>query len=64
MRKLMIAAGAAAMLAASSMGAFAAEAKGAIQSVDVTAGTVTLADGKTYKLPAEFDAASLQVGQT
>jgi Cu/Ag efflux protein CusF len=63
MRKLMIAAGAAAMLAASSLSAFAAEASGAIKSIDATAGTVTLADGKTYQLPADFDAASLQVGQ-
>jgi Protein of unknown function (DUF1344) len=63
MRKLMIAAGAAAMLAASSMAALAAEANGAIQSIDADAGTVTLADGSTYKLPAEFDAATLQVGQ-
>jgi hypothetical protein len=63
MRKLMIAAGAAAMLAASSLAAFAEEAKGTIQSIDTAAGTVTLADGQTFKLPAEFDAASLQVGQ-
>ncbi len=63
MRKLMIAAGAAAMLAASSLSAYAAEASGAIKSIDATAGTVTLADGQTYQLPADFDAASLQVGQ-
>jgi Protein of unknown function (DUF1344) len=63
MRKLMIAAGAAAMLAASTMAGYAAEASGAIKSIDATAGTVTLADGKTYQLPADFDAASLQVGQ-
>jgi hypothetical protein len=63
MRKLMIAASAAAMLAASTMAALAAEAKGTIQSIDPAAGTVTLADGSTYTLPAEFDAASLKVGQ-
>ncbi len=63
MRKLMMAAGAAAMLAASTVAALAAEASGTIQSVDVAAATVTLADGSTYKLPAQFDAASLQVGQ-
>ena len=63
MRKLIIAAGAAAMLAASTAAGFAAEAKGAITAIDPAAGTVTLADGQTYKLPAQFDAASLQVGQ-
>ena len=63
MRKIMIAASAAAMLAASTMAALAAEAKGTIQSIDTTAGTVTLSDGSTYTLPQDFDAASLQVGQ-
>ena len=63
MRKLMIAAGAAALLAASSISSYAAEASGAITAIDPAAKTVTLADGKVYKLPAEFDAAQLQVGQ-
>jgi Cu/Ag efflux protein CusF len=63
MRKLMIAASAATLLAVSSMAALAAEANGKIQSIDPTAGTVTLADGTTYQLPAQFDAASLQVGE-
>jgi len=63
MRKLMIAASAAAMLAASSLSALAAEATGAITAIDPAAGTVTLADGQVFTLPAEFDAASLQVGQ-
>ncbi len=63
MRKLMIATSAAVMLAASTFAALAAEASGKIQAIDPSAGTVTLADGKTYTLPAEFDAASLQVGQ-
>jgi hypothetical protein len=62
MRKLMIAAGTAAMLAASTISAYAAEATGTIQAIDPAAGTVTLADGKVFKLPAEFDAAMLQVG--
>ena len=39
------------------------EAKGAITAIDPAAGTVTLADGQVFKLPANFDAASLQVGQ-
>ena len=63
MRKLMIAAGAAALLAASSFSAYAEEATGQITAIDPAAGTVTLADGQIFKLPAEFDAASLQVGQ-
>ncbi len=63
MRKIMVAASAVALLAASTMAALAAEASGKIQSVDPAAGTVTLADGNTYMLPQNFDAASLQVGQ-
>jgi Cu/Ag efflux protein CusF len=62
MRKLLIATSAAAMLAASSFAAFAGEASGAVQSIDTTAGTVTLADGQTYVLPAGFDTASIAVG--
>lgn len=63
MRKLMVAAGAAAMLAASTLAAFAEEATGAITAIDPAAGTVTLADGNTYTLPAPEDTAALQVGQ-
>lgn len=63
MRKLMLAASAAAMLAASTVAGYAAEAKGAITAIDPAAGTVTLADGSVFKLPAEFDSATLQVGQ-
>jgi NADH dehydrogenase FAD-containing subunit len=50
------------MLAASTMAALAAEAKGAITSIDTDTGTVTLASGETFKLPADFDTASLAVG--
>ena len=63
MRKFLVATSAAAILAASSLVALAAEATGAIASIDTTAMTVTLADGKTYKLPASADAASLKVGE-
>ena len=63
MKKLMIAAGAAGLLAASSLAALADEAEGAIMSVDPTAMTVTLDDGNTYQLPESVDAASLQVGE-
>jgi hypothetical protein len=63
MRKLMVVASAAAMLAASSLAALADDASGVIASLDLAAGTVTLDDGTTYVLPAETDAATLQVGQ-
>jgi Protein of unknown function (DUF1344) len=63
MKKLMIAASAAALLAGSSLAALAAEASGAIQSVDAGAGTVTLDSGQTFILPSGLNAASLQVGQ-
>jgi Cu/Ag efflux protein CusF len=62
MNRLMIVAGAAALLAVSSFAASAAEVTGAITSVDAAAGTVTLDDGKTYTLPVDFDVASLQAG--
>ena len=48
MKKLMTAAAAATLLAASSFAAFAAEVTGSITSIDVAAGTITLDDGKTY----------------
>jgi hypothetical protein len=63
MKKLMIAASAAALLATSSLAALADEITGSITSIDVMAGTLTLDDGQTYKLPAETDAAALQVGE-
>jgi hypothetical protein len=62
MHKLMVALTAGTMLAASSVAALAAEASGAVSSIDTTAGTVTLDSGETFVLPAGFDAASLQVG--
>ncbi len=63
MKKLLIAAGAAGLLALSSLAAFAAEAQGSIKSVDPSAMTVTLDNGNTYTLPASVDAATLQVGE-
>jgi len=62
MKRIMIAAGAAALLAASSLTALGEEANGAIQSIDLEARTVTLADGTTYMLPEGFDLSALQVG--
>lgn len=63
MRKLMVALSAGAMLAASTLAALAAEASGAITSIDPSAGTVTLDSGQTFVLPEGFDAASLSVGE-
>lgn len=63
MKKLMITASAAALLAVSSFAALADEAAGAITSIDTQAGTVTLDDGNTYMLPQDMNAAQLQVGE-
>jgi Cu/Ag efflux protein CusF len=70
MKNVLIAAGAAALLAASSLTALAEEATGTIASIDVTAGTVTLDDGtlddgkpKVYRLPTTVALANLKVGQ-
>jgi Cu/Ag efflux protein CusF len=57
MRKFMIAASAAALLATVSLAA-AADATGAIQAVDVAAGTVTLDNGQTFTLSADLKAAA------
>lgn len=63
MHKLIVAAaGAAALVAASSLSAFAAEVTGAITAVDPTTNSVTLDDGNVYLLPAEFDVAAFQAG--
>jgi hypothetical protein len=61
MKKLMIAASAAALLASVSIG-YAAEAQGTISSIDTAAGTVTLDSGQTFTLPASVAAADLKVG--
>ena len=62
MKKLMIAAGAASLLAMSSLAAFADEAQGSITSVDPTAMTVTLDDGNTYA-PARQRRCGLAAGR-
>lgn len=63
MNKLLTAASAAALLAASSLSVLAAEASGMIASIDAEAGTVTLDSGQTFVLPASVEAASLEAGQ-
>jgi hypothetical protein len=62
MKKLVIAAGAAALLAASSLVALADQASGTISSIDTASGSVTLNDGKVYFLPQTVAAATLKVG--
>lgn len=52
MKKLMIATAAAGLLAASSFAAFAAEVTGSVTSIDASAGTIVLSDGKTYQVSA------------
>lgn len=64
MKKLVIAAGAAGLLALSSLAAFADQASGTITSIDATNGAVTLSDGHTYALPQTVAASSLKVGES
>ena len=64
MKKLVIAAGAAALLGVSSIAALAAQASGTITSIDATGGAVTLSDGNTYVLPQTVAASSLKVGES
>jgi Cu/Ag efflux protein CusF len=45
-----------------SSAAFAAEAEGQIKKIDVDKLTITLDNGKSYKLPGEFDVSSLKEG--
>jgi hypothetical protein len=64
MKKLIVAAtGAAAMLAASSLTAIAAEATGSIVRIDTTSGTVMLDDGKWFFFPTTVALADFKVGQ-
>ena len=53
--------GAAAAVAMAGIAA-AAEAEGQIQAIDKDNLTITLSDGKSYKLPGEFDVDALQEG--
>ncbi len=62
MKKLVVAAGAAVLLAMSSLAALADEASGSIADIDDAAMTVTLDDGNTYMLPEDVDLTTFQVG--
>ena len=61
MRKLMIAASAAALLSTASL-SFAADATGTITAIDTTAGTVTLDNGSIYTLASGLKADAWKVG--
>lgn len=63
MRKFtLVAATAAALLAGISL-ANAADVTGTIKSIDATAATITLDNGKVYKLPASVKTADWKVGE-
>ena len=62
MTKLLVAAGAAAFLAVTSVAAFADQVNGTVTGVDVKSGGVTLNNGKVYIVPQSVPASSLQVG--
>lgn len=51
-----------AILASLSVSALAAEAEGQIRSIDRETLTITLDDGKSYKLPGEVDINALSEG--
>ena len=57
MKHLMVAAGAAALLAASSLVAFADQTMGMITNIDANAGSVTLDNGKVYFLAGALSSA-------
>lgn len=59
MRKII---GAFAALALSAVAAFAAQAEGTIQSIDKETMIITLDDGKSYRLPGEFDMSAISEG--
>lgn len=61
MRGIIAAAGALIMMTA---GALAADTEGEIKQVDADAMTITLDDGKTYRLPAEMDVSTITEGVT
>ena len=63
MKKLIVAASAAALLAASSLVALAGEVTGTITAIDANAASVTLSDGKVYFLPQSLATLLFKVGE-
>ncbi len=59
MRRTIATAGALMLMTA---GALAADTDGEIKQIDAEAMTITLDDGKTYKLPAEMDVSTIEEG--
>lgn len=51
------------LLIASATGAFAAQDMGPIKSINKTSDSITLADGKEFKLPESIEAEKLKVGE-
>ncbi len=65
MRKLMMPTAAAlAVIAAMGVAQAAEHATGSIRSIDATGHAIVLSDGKTYQLPANFQASTLKVGES
>ena len=62
MRSLTGALAAALMFSTTFSGALAAEAEGKVKAVDRDNLTITLENGKSYKLPGEFDVDAIQEG--
>ena len=63
MRRTILAISAAILLAAFNFAALADEVIGAIVSIDVEGGTVTLDSGQTFILTETIDPTALQIGQ-
>jgi len=57
-----IVSGAVAAMLLMATSAFAAEAEGKIKAIDRDNSTITLDNGKSYKLPGEFDVDQLKEG--
>lgn len=64
MRKsLILAASLGTMIVSSAAFAASMDATGVIKSIDTKANSITLADGKTYSLPAGFAISTLKAGE-
>lgn len=63
MRKLVVPAAAAAVLATSALAFAAQHTDGTVKSLDTKAMSLTLSDGSTYVLPKKFKDPGLKVGE-
>jgi len=64
MRKLMMAVGAATILAVSTLPGLADEVTGVIQEINERGNTLKLQDGSEYLLPATFSPDTVKIGDT